>query len=39
MCPSTDEDLDELPHVIVTSDDTWDPTILYHLTVQTVVVM
>ena len=29
--PSADEDLDNLPHVIVTSDDIWDPTILDHL--------
>ena len=30
MQPSTDEDLDTLPHVIVTSDETWDPTVLDH---------
>ena len=30
MHPSTDDDLDKLPHVIVTSNDTWDPTVLDH---------
>ena len=30
MQPSTDEDLDKLPHVIITSDDIWDPTVLDH---------
>ena len=30
MQPSTDEDLDKLPHVIIASDDIWDPTILDH---------
>ena len=29
--PSMDEDLDQLPHVIITSDDIWDPTVLDHL--------
>ena len=28
MHPSTDEDLDHLPHVIATSDDIWDPSVL-----------
>ena len=31
MQPSLDEDLDQLPHVIITSDDIWDPTVLDHL--------
>ena len=31
MHASMDEDLDHLPHVIVTSDDIWDPTVLDHL--------
>ena len=31
MHPSMDEDLDWLPHVIITSDDIWDPTVLDHL--------
>ena len=30
MHPSVDEDLDHLPHVIITSDDIWDPTVLDH---------
>ena len=30
MQPSTDEDLDRLPHHIVSSDDVWDPTVLDH---------
>ena len=29
MQPSTDDNLDKLPHVITTSD-TWDPTVLDH---------
>ena len=28
MKPSTNEDLDQLPHVIITSNDIWDPAIL-----------
>ena len=31
MQPSTNEDLDKLPPVIITSDDKWDPTVLDHL--------
>ena len=31
MYPCMDEDLDCLPHVIMTSDDIWDPTVLDHL--------
>ena len=31
MQPSTDEDPYKLPHVIVTSDDIWYPTVLDHL--------
>ena len=27
---SMDEGLDKFPHVIVTSDDIWDPTVLDH---------
>ena len=30
MQPSTDEDLDKLPHVIITSDDILEPTVLDH---------
>ena len=30
MQPPTDDELDNLPHVIITSDDTWDPTVLDH---------
>ena len=30
MQPSMDEDLDKLPHVIITSDDIWDHTVLDH---------
>ena len=26
MLYSTDDNLDELPHVLITSDDIWDPT-------------
>ena len=26
--PTTDEEVDYLPHVIITNDDSWDPTIL-----------
>ena len=32
MYPSTDEDLDNLSHVIITSDGIWDPTVLDHST-------
>ena len=31
MQASMDEDLDKLPHVIITSDHIWDPTVLDHL--------
>ena len=31
MHPFMDEDLDKLPHAIVTGDDIWGPTILDHL--------
>ena len=31
MQASMDEDLYKLPHVIITSDDIWDPTVLDHL--------
>ena len=31
MQPSIDDDLDRLPHVIITNDDIWDPTVLDHL--------
>ena len=30
MCPPTDDDLKTLLHVIITSDDIWDPTVLDH---------
>ena len=30
MQPSTNEDLDKLAHIIITSDDVWDPTVLDH---------
>ena len=30
MQPSMNEDLDKLPHVIITSDDIWNPTVLEH---------
>ena len=30
MCPPTDDDLENLPYVIITTDDIWDPTILNH---------
>ena len=28
MCPLMDDNLENLPHVVITSDDIWDPTIL-----------
>ena len=28
MHPSTDDNLDQHPHVIITSDDIWDPAVL-----------
>lgn len=28
LCPPTDEEFDTLPHIILTSDDTWNPTSL-----------
>ena len=31
MKPPTDDKLDSLPHVIITSDDIWYPTVLDHL--------
>ena len=30
MQPSMDDDLDKLPHIIITTDDMWDPTVLDH---------
>ena len=30
MQPSMDKDLDKLPHVIITSNDIWEPTVLDH---------
>ena len=30
MHPPTDDDLENLPHVIITSNDIWDPTVLDH---------
>ena len=30
MCPPPDDNLEHLSHVIITSDDIWDPTILNH---------
>ena len=31
MQHSTDEDLNKLPHILITSDEIWDPTVLDHL--------